>query len=495
MASVLRSSILNLAATIVSLIAGFATSIITARLLGPGGSGTVAFAIWAVTSASALADAGMPQTLLRHVGSTGKDERAWKMQVRAAFRVFILPVGAVAVAMLCYSVLGHLEDGSDAGLVWTVTTVLFLAYAFAHFSGAIARGRDRFSETAASTVIGCLLQIPLVFAGAWFFGPAGALAGMVVRYLPQGLRLQRYLDLRLPVARSSLTSDMRTYGRQMWLSDLVDVVGLSRIEFLFLGFFFSGVEVGYFAAAMVFAGLVGQLTLQISPALIVGFSAAASTEDRSRLYRQSLRTIALLVFPISLGGAAIIPELLPLLLGEEFRPASSAASLLLGISLLPGLAVVPWGFLAGSGYGQKLLSVMLISALGSAILLALAVPLFGVMGAALARALIEALSLAMLLMIAARAGGHVPVVILLKTMAAAALCGVVAFGATQLLDGGSGIVLGIATGAIAYLVAVRLFRLIEASDTLLVETVAGRLPAPAARLVRILLRLIAPMPV
>jgi O-antigen/teichoic acid export membrane protein len=494
MASVLRSSLLNLAATIVSLIAGFATSIITARLLGPGGSGTVAFAIWAVTSASAIADFGMPQTLLRHVGSTGTDDRAWKMQVRAAFRVFVLPVGAVAMAMLGYSFLARIEGGWDAGLIWTITTVLFLAYALAHFSGAIARGRDRFSETAASTVIGCLLQIPLVFAGAWFFGPAGALAGMIIRYLPQGFRLRRYLDLRLPVARSSLTTDMRAYGRQMWLSDLVDVVGLSRIEFLFLGFFFSSTEVGYFAAAMVFAGLVGQLTLQISPALIVGFSSAGTSAARFELYRQSLRTVALVMFPISLGGAAIIPELLPLLLGEEFRPAATAASLLLGISLLPGLAVVPWGFLAGSGSGQKLLSVMLISAIASAVLLVVAVPLLGVLGAALARTCVEALSLAMLLLIASRAGARLPGVILLKTLTAAIICGLVAYGTTQLLGGGSGIVLAIVLGAFAYLLAVRAFCLIEASDTQHVETIAGRLPASAARCLRLMVRLIAPIP-
>jgi O-antigen/teichoic acid export membrane protein len=493
MASVLRSSVLNLAATIISLIAGFATSIITARLLGPGGAGTVAFAIWAVTSASAIADFGMPQTLLRHVGTTGSDDRAWRMQVRAAFRIFILPVGAVAMAMLCYSFFGRIEGGWDAGLIWTITTLLFLSYTIAHFSGAVARGRDRFSETAASTVIGCLLQIPLVFAGAWFFGPAGALAGMVVRYLPQGLRLPRYLNLRLPVARSSLTADMRSYGRQMWLSDLVDVVGLSRIEFLFLGFFFSTVEVGYFAAAMVFAGLVGQLTLQLSPALIVGFSAAGNLQDRQKLYRQSLRTVALFVFPMSLGGAAIIPELLPLLLGEEFRPAAAAASLLLGISLLPGLAVVPWGFLAGSGMGQKLLTVTLISAILSALLLALTVPFLGVMGAALVRAVIETVSLGMLIRTAARTGADMPGAVMAKTLIAAAACGLAAYGATQTVDGGLGIGLAIVVGIVVYLTAVRLFLLIEAGDTRqLIDTADRALPAAATRPLRMVLRLIAP---
>ena len=60
MSTVLKSSLLNLAATGVSMVAGFGVSFIVARLLGPEGSGLSAFAIWLATSLSALSDHCMP---------------------------------------------------------------------------------------------------------------------------------------------------------------------------------------------------------------------------------------------------------------------------------------------------------------------------------------------------------------------------------------------------------------------------------------------------
>ena len=70
MSSVLRSSLLNIAATAVSLACGFLVNIAVARLLGPAGSGTVAFMLWLAIAASAIADLGLPQTVLRYLSLT-----------------------------------------------------------------------------------------------------------------------------------------------------------------------------------------------------------------------------------------------------------------------------------------------------------------------------------------------------------------------------------------------------------------------------------------
>ena len=70
MSSVLRSSLLNIAATAVSLACGFLVNIAVARLLGPAGSGTVAFMLWLAIAASAIADLGLPQTVLRYLAAS-----------------------------------------------------------------------------------------------------------------------------------------------------------------------------------------------------------------------------------------------------------------------------------------------------------------------------------------------------------------------------------------------------------------------------------------
>ena len=100
MTSVLGSSLLNLAATLVSLVAGFLVSVITARVLGPAGSGLVAYAMWVIVCAAAVADRGFPQLVLRYVAAVSdRGDNAWAPLVRRAFTVF-LP--AVAVAFLLF---------------------------------------------------------------------------------------------------------------------------------------------------------------------------------------------------------------------------------------------------------------------------------------------------------------------------------------------------------------------------------------------------------
>ncbi|CAN5185213.1 hypothetical protein BH10PSE12_BH10PSE12_21190 [soil metagenome] len=492
MASILRSSLISVAATVASLVAGFASNIAVGRMLGPSGAGTVAFAIWVATSASAIADIGMPQTLLRTIGgSQGRGEN-WKGLVHRGFRAFLVSVPLVGAAILaCALILGRSDPA--AGWVWAVTAAVFASYAFAAFSTAVARGRDRFGETAISTVIGGLIQVPLVLLGAWFWGAAGALIGHVARYLPQALRIQGYV--RTPAR--PFTPEMRVYGRNMWLSDLVEIMVLSRIEFLFLGLFFASAQIGYFAAGLALAGLIEQLALQISPALIVGFADAHARGDRAALesaYQRVIRVTALIILPVSLGGAAIMPALLPIIFGHLFGPAVPAAVILMAFVWPAALCVIPWGLISAVGHSHQILRVQLLSGLFTVLVLLAIVPWGGLEGAAWSRAAIGVLTFAVLAGIARKHGRvSVPWRALVNNLIAAALCGLAALVPVLMLGGLAGIAIALVAGALVYAIAVRLLGLVEAGEAAaLVEGIAVRLPARTRPLVSGLFALIAP---
>ena len=492
----LKSSLLNLAATLVSLLAGFAVSILNARLLGPEGSGLAAFALWFATSVSALADRGMPQTMLRSLGThEGDPPDAWKATARSAFSLFIRPVFAAALATGAYGLWATYEKGLESGLFWAAALLLFLSYAIFAFTTAAARGRGNFRETAIGTVAGSLLQLPFIVVGAHFLGAAGAVAGMALRFLPQLFNIRRYVDFSLRPEPAQLTPEMRRYGRQMWLSDLIDVVIMTRVELALLGLFFSSADMGYFAAAAVFAGLVGQFALQLSPALIVGFSTIEETGDaRARLFSNAMRFTALGVFPVAFGGAAIIPQLLPLAFGEAFAPAGPAAAVLLIASSITGIAVVPWAFLAATGGSGSLLRVMTGSALVTVGLLTAAIFLAGVNGAALARVIVELLTFAMLVLaLRRRSNLTIAYTMLLKAALAAMACAAAAHVAAQTLGGWCGIGAGIGAGTLTYPIALRAFRLVSPADTipLLDSGPAQRLPRRLQSIVAAVLHLVA----
>ncbi|MCX8995570.1 lipopolysaccharide biosynthesis protein [Rhizobiaceae bacterium BDR2-2] len=496
MGTVLKSSLVNLAATFVSMLAGFAVSILNARLLGPEGSGLAAFALWFAASLSALADRGMPQVLLRSLGASGSQPRTeWQAIARTAFSLFSGPVAAVGLATAAYGLWVWHDEGREPGLFWAMTLLLFLLYALSAFSTAAARGRGNFRETALSTVAGSLLQLPFIVAGALFFGAAGAIAGMAVRFVPQALRLRRYVRFAAPPRPESLTPDMRRHARQMWLSDMIDVILVTRIELVLLGLLFSTTEMGYFAAAAVFAGLVGQLALQLSPSLVVGFSRPGMTEDMQRtLFTQAMRLTALAVFPIGFGGAAIVPHLIPLVFGADFAPAGTAAALLLLSSAIGGIAVVPWTYLAATGGSGSLLRIMAGSAVTTVGFLAAAIWLAGLNGAALARILVEALTLTLLVnALAHRDGPVMPLATLIRTALAAGLCGLTAWATARALPGWPGVIAAIAAAIPAYLAGLRLFGLVTAGDarTLLGFRAVRRLPGPLKSVLASLLRLVA----
>ncbi len=497
MSNLLRSSLISLAATIISLMAGFASNIIAARLLGPAGSGKVAYALWVATSAAAVADMGLPQTLLRNAGALAGTGDEWKGLVRAALRAFLVSVLMVGAAILAFAAMTYAWRDARHAWFWVVTAVLFLSYAFSAFSTAVARGRNRFGQTAVSTAIGGALQVPLVLAGAWLLGPTGALFGYAARYLPQALRLRHYVDRAVPASSQALTPAMRSYGRYMWLSDLIEILVLSRVEFLFLGFFFSSTGIGYFAAGLGLAGLIEQVMLQISPALIVNFTDAHAKGDHAALqaaYSRVIRMVALVMLPVSFGGAAIMPDLLPLVFGDAFEPAVPAAATLLAFVWIAGLSVIPWGMIGAAGRSELLLRVQIVCGLLTVLLLSVMVPLAGLEGAAASRAAITTLTFVLLAITAwKKIGAAVPVAALARNVLAAAFCAAAAGIAVYFLDGPPAIILAIPAGAVAYALAVRLLRLMEAADgRLLMESLGGKLPGPSRPLVSGLLAFLAP---
>lgn len=494
MPSILGPSLLNLAATFVSLAAGFLVSIVNARLLGPAGSGAVAYAMWLVICASTIAGRGLPQTVLRSVAAFGEGDEAWRPLVRRAFSLFLRGLGPILLLFLGYALYRWQANG-HAPWVWIATALLFPAYALSAFSIAVAHGRGLFRAAAEATAAGSVLQVPLVFLGAWLIGPAGALLGMLARYLPQALCLTRYVERTPKSDPAALTPDMRRYGRSIWTSDMIEVVLLMRIEYLILGYFLTDASVGYFAAAIVFAGLVTQLTLQLAPAFLVGLSPAeAAPEEREAVYRNAMRLTALLVMPLSAGGAAIAPQLVPLVFGRSFEPAANAAALFLLAALPAGLAVVPWAYLAAREQGRTLLRLTLVSALFLIGALTVVVPLAGVPGAALTRIVAETFALTLLLRAAGAHGGPaLPWGALTRTFVASAACGASAFAISSAMPGLGGILLAVPAGVLVFLVAVRLLGLFDAGEVeRFMQAAEGRLPAGVQSLARRLAGVITP---
>src|SRR5262245_28523400 len=103
MASLLTASLFSTIAGVGSLVFGFASSVITARLLGAHGTGRVAFAIWFGTTASTVAGLGIQNILLRYMGAPVDGVPANTGLARALLMPFTVATMAATVGMLIWA--------------------------------------------------------------------------------------------------------------------------------------------------------------------------------------------------------------------------------------------------------------------------------------------------------------------------------------------------------------------------------------------------------
>ncbi|MBX9454946.1 MAG: oligosaccharide flippase family protein [Rhizobium sp.] len=496
MASLLKASLISTFAGVGSLVFGFASSVIIARMLGAHGTGLVAYAIWFGTTASTVAGLGVQSILLRYMTGPEDGDRPNIGLARALLRPFTIATFATAIGMLLWAgyqwSLGDVEMTS----VWIATAIFSVIFAYGSVSLSAARGVKDFTGSARQIFYGCLVQVPFVVVGAYFFGAAGALLGQMVRHLPTALALRKYVSGPAPQT-GVVTPAMKSFGRNTWFSSMVGLFVWTRIEFVFLGLNHQPADIGYFAVGMTLAGLVVQLPEQMSAALMPYFGRHHDNNDLEQLersYQRVFRWVGLFIFPICFGGAAIMPAFLPLIFGPEFLPAVPVATILVGTACITAMTIFPSAMIAARERSDFFLWGSPSMAVAMVVLLALVVPSGGAVGASIVRGIVHTLWLLLLSTYCwSRLSMRPPILDLLKIGLCAAACAGVAHLVLEWHGDLLGLLLAPIAGALTYILCLRLASAIPADDVeVLGYNLGSALPAPVVSLVMRVLQLVAP---
>lgn len=467
MISLFQASIINTVSGVASLVAGFGSTVVIARLLGAEGTGLTAFALWLVFSAYALAERGIPAAVMRYLGDRSAKSGGNPALVRQLYPGFVWPVILVAFAFGVYAIWPgkSAQDGSTA--FWLTTMLLFLAYSHGQLAVATDHGRGDYFSPAKRIAVGCLLQLPVVALGAYYFGAVGAMVGYFVRHFPQSLAITKYFRVDIGSAKP-ISDQIRRYSRNSWLTSILNILIRTRIEFVFIGYFFSLREVGYFAAGITFSSLVYQLALSMTAGLSARFAGLrdqGETERLANIYQRALRWLALLLLPVSFGGAAIIHEVMPLVFGDEFQPAVQAAVILMTFAFASCLISLPASLMLAHEKDRSLLIINAITAVFLIFLNFSFTPFFGVLGAAWIKGLVALASLlGMLWYCQSRLGYSSGTRNLLALTASAAACAIVARLTLFGIDGLAGLLVAVPAGALVYFLGIRVTGAVLADD-------------------------------
>jgi O-antigen/teichoic acid export membrane protein len=367
---------------VVSMSVGFATLILTTRLLDPSGRGAYVLASLTVTvAAAALGNLGVAAT--HAIGKRRADIRVLSRHCL----VLGFAVGAAGAMALIPIEFWFTSDRYRASAVFPIALPgLIVAQTFATIL--LATGRTRVWNVL-QMVAGALTAAGmLIFVGLYGGGFAAAAAVWVTAQLSAAgaflvaTRKQWWpawpLDGLRKAARPLLGLSFRIGG--------INVIGLLnyRVELLILTAFAGLSEVGTYSLSMALAELLwlfsGAIAIALVAPVVRGDEGNAAT-----LVARGVRQAILVTTVLGVMLAAASIPLIPLVFGSAFRPSIAPLLVLIPgvIAFSPGNTISVY-FTMKMGLTRYPLKASALSAIVTVAVAVVAIPAFGAIGAAMA---------------------------------------------------------------------------------------------------------------
>lgn len=362
-------------------LAALATQPILAQSLGVDGRGTVAAAVAPLLLATSVATLGLPEALTYRIARNRSTMGSGLL--KSAGFALVSSVAAV-FAILLFS--PWLSGGDEAlAALMVVASLAVVPSILVALTRGAAAGLQEWRLVAIEKAISSGLRLVVictlavvdhltVFSAALVLAFTPCIGGVI--YLLIGVRAR---GLPVPAEKESARAmQLLGFGSRVWIGSMSGIL-LMRLDQTIMVPLSGSYELGLYVVAV----SISEVPLIINAAMRdVSFSSEAARFDPHRLVRAS-RVSSVGVGLISIAIAGTMWAWLPLLFGEDFRPAVSVA-----LILLLAVALGNPGSIAGAGLsavgrpGLRSIS-LLIACLLNVGLMILLVPALGATGAAL----------------------------------------------------------------------------------------------------------------
>lgn len=361
----------------------FITGVIVARQLGPDGKGILAAIAVYPTLIVSIAEMGIRQATVYHLGKKIYAERDVIATV-----MFLLAVSSLLGIALCAAIY-FLTDNPNFTLPMILLALagIPLSLASSMFQG-ILLGKEQIGKFSKVSWLTQLLKLATVLVFVWLlgWGIVGELLGgfltalvmavyalwLVAKFVPLGFRF-------IP----GLTKDLLTLGFSYALA--LFIISLNyRVDIVILQRLVSPQDLGQYTLGVNLAELLWQLPAALG---VVVFSRSANAQD-ARLFSQSVAKLLRVTFVVAVAGALLLglgaDIFIRLVYGEAFLPSANVLRFLLpGIVAFTLFKVLNLD-LAGRGKPMVALLALLPAVLLNVVLNFVLVPVYGINGSAMA---------------------------------------------------------------------------------------------------------------
>jgi O-antigen/teichoic acid export membrane protein len=325
-------------------------SIVVGRVLGPTGAGAYAVAVTYLAALIVVASLGFESGIAYFVGQA-------KWAPRGAFvasQVLALLFGILGAA----AAFGVYELAPDAfsGVNETDMLITLAALPFAlmwMLSCAVPLALDRYEAhawpIAGQALGGLALTVPLALMNDL----RGAIIAWSASHIVTALLYAVYLAKSLPPRDEtpSHTRQALRFGLQTYVNNVLQFLNYRVDIFILTAFVGASAEVGHYAVAATVATTLWMIPWAVSSVLLPRVAAiSGDDEDAAEVEGKALRHTVLVMVASSLALIPLLIVGIPLVYGDDFRPAATLAILLLpGVACL-GVSSVLVSATAGRGH-------------------------------------------------------------------------------------------------------------------------------------------------
>ncbi len=360
--------------------------IYAARVLGAAGYGVFSYVVGLAGFFTVLADVGVNATVTREI-SQKPNQTPYYFATAFWIKVGLLLLTAAVVIFVG----PLLSDIEEVKILIPLAALLTVFDALREFSSAYFRGKQKMELEAlliiatnvAITIIGFIILSFWATAKALTIAyilsaGTGAILGIYI-LRKQFLKAVKYFrkKLLMPILRAALPIS------------LLGILGvfMLNIDIVMLGFYEGAEEVGFYSASQKIVQLLYVLPVIIAASTFPAISRLISEKKGEKvktLMERSITIVLLIALPIAVGGAILSDQIITLIYGSEYAPASLAFFLLIFTPILvfPGMLI--GNYIFAHNKQKRIVPRVLAGIAGNVGLNALLIPPFGIAGCAAA---------------------------------------------------------------------------------------------------------------
>jgi len=360
--------------------------IYAARALGATEYGVFAYVLGLAGFFTVFSDMGINSLLMRDVASHPEEKSKY---FAASFWIKIILL-SIASLLLVF-VAPYFSKIGIAISLFSLVALMAVFDGLGEFFSSFLRGVEKMeleafiivAENIALVIAGfALLALSpnaksLIMSYIVSLGLGAILAAFFIR--KQFLNIFRYFDINL----------IKKIINSAWPIAFSSILGIFMIntDVVMLGWLRTAQEIGYYSIGQRFVPLLLTLPNIFATAIfpiLSRFAAQKEQQKEKNLNEKSMALIFMIVLPLIFGGIILAAPIIKLIFGQSYLPAVPAFRILITslIWIFPNVFLT--NLVLVHNYQKKIVKYLVLSSLGNIIINLFLIPLWGIIGAAVA---------------------------------------------------------------------------------------------------------------